>query len=208
MAYRRAWQSLADAVTAIMACGISETEARARLCHAIADGVIRVRATVDDSNSWLGGSTLERDGGRHGVLPPKDLEPVDIDWQASRPLADWRVGRQRPYNSGMYPIARVDVYMDDVEAVLCSPKDQTRKADCGPQRPPKNQTREPDSRPQPVRTVISRTIRKLWPDAVPREIRAAVRDQMIREALPKTSQPQSDEAFKRAIRRALRELSH
>ena len=83
MPYIPDWEPLAAALNRIVASNIEESEAKADLCHAIADRKISVRVTL------AGGKGVFSTG---NVGPPAHIEPQDFDWDNSRPKAPWSIG--------------------------------------------------------------------------------------------------------------------
>ena len=83
MPYIPDWEPLSDAVKRIMASSVEESEAKADLCHAIADRKISVRVILAGGKGVFSGGN---------VAPPVHLEPDDLDWGNSRPRAPWSIG--------------------------------------------------------------------------------------------------------------------
>jgi len=83
MPYIPDWELLGVALKRIMAFNVEESEAKADLCHAIADRKINVRVTLAGGKGVFSGGN---------VGPPVHLEPHDLDWDNSRPQAPWGIG--------------------------------------------------------------------------------------------------------------------
>jgi hypothetical protein len=83
MPYIPDWEPLPAAVKRIMASSVEESEAKADLCHAIADRKISVRVTLAGGKGVFSGDN---------VAPPVHLDPKDLDWDNSRPKAPWKIG--------------------------------------------------------------------------------------------------------------------
>jgi hypothetical protein len=121
MTYTPDWEPLADALKRVIATGISEGEAKADLCRAMADRKIDVRARVAASDYGMRGKIFT--DGNVGV--PPHLKPVDLDWVHSRPLARWsigpRLGEQYVWLDGWEnrPLDLVELSSADVIGVLC-----------------------------------------------------------------------------------------
>jgi hypothetical protein len=88
VAYTPDWVPLADALKRVMATGVSEAEAKADLCNALADKKIDVRVRISKSDRARGGEVYS--DGNVGV--PSHLAPTDFDWNLSSPFAPWSIG--------------------------------------------------------------------------------------------------------------------
>jgi hypothetical protein len=88
VAYTPDWVPLADALKRVMATGVSEAEAKADLCNALADKKIDVRVRISKSDRARGGEVYS--DGNVGV--PSHLAPTDFDWKLSSPFAPWSIG--------------------------------------------------------------------------------------------------------------------
>ncbi len=95
MRYTPDWEPLADALTRVIATGLTEDEAKTDICSAMADQKVNVRAKVDENERGLPRRFFE---GRHVGVPP-DLMPGDLDWAHSRPHGLWGIG---PVGPGSY----------------------------------------------------------------------------------------------------------
>ena len=123
MAYTPDWESLADALTRVMANGISEHEAKTDLCRAVADRKINVRVRIAATDHGMRGGVFS-DG---NVRVPAHLGPGDLDWVQSRPFAQWpigpRPGEHYTWISGCWenrPLDLIELSTADVIDVLCS----------------------------------------------------------------------------------------
>jgi hypothetical protein len=115
MAYLPDWERLSDALSRVVAAGLSRPEAQRDICRAIADRKIRIRlqaakAEIPEAR-WSG-----RAVGSHVVIP-KDLGPRDLDWRKSLP--------KRPWQHGDHPFVQVhltliELFTADVTLVLCA----------------------------------------------------------------------------------------
>jgi hypothetical protein len=88
VAYIPDWESLADALKRVIATGATEDEAKAGLCHAVADRRINVRIKVASDDRELGGRFCSNDN----IEVPADLKPDNFDWKNSWPYDRWRIG--------------------------------------------------------------------------------------------------------------------
>jgi hypothetical protein len=125
MAYVPDWESLAETVARVMACGYSVSEAQRVICHALRDGKLRQRYRVErvqtpngfDVNLRAVGQLRSRFDQRDIIgrprLPP-DLIPDDIDWVNSRPKCPWL--DQRRF---LVRIDKIEVSTKDVIPTLC-----------------------------------------------------------------------------------------
>src|SRR5262245_20359772 len=117
------WEPLADALKRIMATGVTENEAKADLCHALADRKIDVRVRIAKGDSARGGQVFS--DGNVGV--PEHLNPADFDWEQSRPTARWPIGprdseRDDPFwmrGWKDWPLDLIELFRTEVTAVLC-----------------------------------------------------------------------------------------
>jgi hypothetical protein len=97
MAYTRKWTRLGDALTYIVATGVSEPQAKNELCQAIADRVLFARVRIADSDPDLGGAFVQ---GELRIAIPDELFPRDFNWAASRPIKKWSAGTSSNPNVG------------------------------------------------------------------------------------------------------------
>jgi hypothetical protein len=113
-----------------MMTGLSEDEAKADLCRAVAERNINVQVKVAEGNREKGGRWFT---GAH-VEVPQDLEPEDLDWNQSRPHQHepWRIGPVGPdsysdpyWTSRPLLIDKVKVSTADVQRIFGSPKPNT-----------------------------------------------------------------------------------
>jgi len=109
-----AWKRLAEALNRILEItGGSPGEAQADLCRAMADGSVQVRAKLglhSDGITRMAGTTL--DGAQFSI--PRDLQPEEIDWDASRPLKPWLVPRGGRPPHGFWYLEWIEVSVADV----------------------------------------------------------------------------------------------
>jgi hypothetical protein len=94
MAYTPSWERLSEALTRVVeACGLTQNDAKADICRAIADGAVTVRAKLGrhTTKSMTGGDTV-LEGSAFQI--PTRLKPEELDWQESRPLKPWPVRRE------------------------------------------------------------------------------------------------------------------
>jgi hypothetical protein len=130
VAYTPDWEPIADALRRVMGTGLSENEAKADLCHAMADKKIGVRVRVAASAPDMRGRVFS--GGNVGV--PTHINSGDLDWVHSRPLKPWRIGpkpgEHYTWISGWEhrPIDLIELSPRDVTTVLCSGEDTNKTA--------------------------------------------------------------------------------
>jgi hypothetical protein len=115
MAYVPDWERLSDALSRVVAAGLSKPEAQRDICRAIVDRKIRIRlqaakAEIPDAK-WFGPAV-----GSH-VAIPQDLSPRDFDWRKSLP--------KRPWQHGDHPFVQVhlsliELFSADVTLLLCA----------------------------------------------------------------------------------------
>ena len=162
MAYMPPWERLSDALTRVMeASGLTQSDAQADICRAIADRAVRVQAKVGRHTlrRITSGDTLLE--GRE-LLVPTSLKPEDLDWQASRPLEAWMVPHGTPVFHGPWDLDWIKLFTTDVSNVLCgaskegSPAAQTAPGKVGA----KNRSRPAFERAQ-------RAFKALYPDGAP-----------------------------------------
>ena len=115
MAYVPDWERLSDALSRVMAAGLSKPEAQRDICRAIVDRKIRIRLQAAKAEipeaKWSGPVV-----GSH-VAIPQDLSPRDFDWRKSLP--------KRPWQHGDHPFVRVhlaliELFSAHVTLVLCA----------------------------------------------------------------------------------------
>jgi len=125
MAYVPDWESLAETVARVMACGYSVSEAQRDICHALRDGKLRQRYRVErvqtpngfDVNLRAVGQLRSRFDQRDIIGRPRvppDLIPDDIDWVNSRPKCPWL-----DQHRFLVRIDKIEVSTKDVIRTLC-----------------------------------------------------------------------------------------
>jgi hypothetical protein len=125
MAYVPDWESLAETVARVMACGYSVSEAQRDICHALRDGKLRQRYRVErvqtpngfDVNLQAVGQLRSRFDQRDIIGQPRvppDLIPDDIDWLNSRPKCPWL-----DQHRFLVRIDKIEVSTKDVIRTLC-----------------------------------------------------------------------------------------
>jgi hypothetical protein len=125
MAYVPDWESLAETVARVMACGYSVSEAQRDICHALRDGKLRQRYRVErvqtpngfDVNLQAVGQLRSRFDQRDIIGQPRvppDLIPDDIDWVNSRPKCPWL-----DQHRFLVRIDKIEVSTKDVIRTLC-----------------------------------------------------------------------------------------
>jgi hypothetical protein len=131
VAYTPDWESLADALTRVMVTGSTEDEAKTDLCHAVADGKIRIRVRIDVSGGVIGGRVFS---GNNINVPPH-LTPSDFDWVQSRPHMRWPIQPNLPGRYGLpwwdQLIDLVELATADVQNIFGSPKPPTKRTATG-----------------------------------------------------------------------------
>jgi hypothetical protein len=118
-AYESIWERLPDALTRVMeTSGLTQRDAQADTCRAIADRAVRVQAK-------LGRHPLRRITSKDTVLEGRELQistslkPDELDWQGSRPLIPWLVLRGAPVRHGHWDLEWIKVCKADVTNFLC-----------------------------------------------------------------------------------------
>jgi hypothetical protein len=81
------WEPLGNALRRVIKTGLSEHEARIKLCCAIAERKIAVRVTIGGEYGVPG-----RVFGGSNVFVPTQLSPNLFDWEQSRPIRPWSIG--------------------------------------------------------------------------------------------------------------------
>jgi hypothetical protein len=163
--YESAWERLPDAVERIMALhGASSEQAQADLCHAISDGLIRLRAQLDRhanglqrSSSVVSATELE--------IPIK-LDPGDFDWQKSRPTAPWRLREFKRHHPGLWYLEHIKLSREDIIAILLQGCDAVpANVSSEPTGPPLKRERK-----KPKQVIAENAIHEIYPeDPPPRE---------------------------------------
>jgi hypothetical protein len=125
MGYVPEWESLAETLARVMACGYSVSDAQRDICHALRDGKLRRRYRVGrvqtpdgfDVNLRAVGQLRspldQRDIIGRPRVPP-DLIPDDIDWVNSRPKCPWL-----DQHRFLVRIDKIEVSTKDVIRTLC-----------------------------------------------------------------------------------------
>jgi len=120
MPYTSKWEQLSEATARVMAArGLSEAEARAEICSAMADGVINFRAKLLEhwSKPISSGAVL----GREGFEMMNEIHPEDFDWRESRPIKPWIVRQGRHNPSGLWKLKWIELAKADVTNAFCLP---------------------------------------------------------------------------------------
>lgn len=122
MAYTPPWERLSEALARVSeATGLSQTEAQADICRAIADGAIKVQGALGRHSTrhmTFKGTVLDRN---HFQIP-RNLKPTDFDWAASRPLKPWMVRRESFKVPGHWYLDWIELLRTDVTNALCEPE--------------------------------------------------------------------------------------
>jgi hypothetical protein len=132
MPYIPDWEPLAEALTRVIATGVSQQEAKIDLCHAGADRKIGVRVRIAESDSELGGRSFFG----ANVRGPTRLKPDDFDWAQSRPRHKWSVGPVGPqyytrvtWSWKSHQIDLIELATADVLDIFGSPPSKPRNAE-------------------------------------------------------------------------------
>jgi hypothetical protein len=94
LGYTPDWELLAHALKRVVASGVArsqdktEAQAKTEICQAIADRKIGIRVLMQKAALDVGGKILV---GGNVEVPPR-LDPVDFDWDKSRPFKPWNTG--------------------------------------------------------------------------------------------------------------------
>jgi hypothetical protein len=89
LAYTPDWETLAEALTRLVAAGQTEADAKRDLCRAIADGAIPIELVLAED-----AQRPETTVSAAGLEVPARILPTDIDWQLSRPMKPWPLAKQ------------------------------------------------------------------------------------------------------------------
>jgi hypothetical protein len=117
MIYVPDWEKLVDGLARIVAAtGASEDTARIALCQAMSDSKIAVQAVVAKGENWAGQSVTGRQ-----LSVPLRLTPAAFDWEKSRPLEPWELGRHPDdIDWGARNIALIEVSTQDIRQLFPS----------------------------------------------------------------------------------------
>ncbi len=136
MAYVPDWVPLSDALSRVMAAGLSETEAKLDICHAMADGKIRFVFAPLQAEIIQTKQVLPFVG--TSVNIPRNLRPGDLDWRKSCPTAPWQ-HRDHPWVQ--VHLARVELSSADVTLTLCGGRNTVEVPTEGNLQAPRRQSR-------------------------------------------------------------------
>jgi len=168
--YTPEWQRLTEILRYVMRAGLNEQDAKADLCNAIADGAVAVRVRVAGNASIGVGQVF----GPTLVVVPSHLDPVDLDWDRSRPLMPWAIRRTvaQEYMGGGSgdgrPIALLKLCTEDVKRIWADTSHPTRRG--SNEAPPVAAASPPtphDVRPKPSDRQVRRWFKERvasWPD--------------------------------------------
>jgi hypothetical protein len=127
----------------VTATGLRGDEAKTDLCHAVADGKIRVRLTVDAHAPLIGGRVLSGDN----ISVPLRLTPDDFDWVNSRPCKRWSVGPNGPQHYShpwwdwqTQPIDLIELATADVQNIFGLPRPLSKRGVAAYDTSPKKRT--------------------------------------------------------------------
>jgi hypothetical protein len=135
MLYVRKWERLSDTLSRVKErYGLPKAEVQRAICQAIADGAVRIQGKLKrhttrsmTSKAILGGEAFQ---------VPVTIEPDNFDWENSRPLKPWFVGRGTFAPSGSWELQWIEVCRADVTDVLCvSEQDRTTTRNASNQAP-------------------------------------------------------------------------
>lgn len=122
MAYTPPWERLSEALARVReATRLSQTEAQADICRAIADGAIKIQGALGRHSTRHTTSTGTVFDGDHFQFP-RSLKPTDFDWAASRPLKPWMVRRESFKVPGHWYLDWIELLRTDVTNALCEPE--------------------------------------------------------------------------------------
>jgi hypothetical protein len=123
------WESVADALKWVMATGVSEGDAKADLCRALADRKIDVRVRIASTADHGMRGKVFSDG---NVGVPPHLNASDLDWVRSRPLARWSIGplpgEHYVWHDGWesQPLDLIELSTADVIGILGGERDEKK----------------------------------------------------------------------------------
>jgi hypothetical protein len=174
--YRPDWELLADALKRVQNTNdVTEDEAKADLCRALADGKIRIKVKIADSAPM---------GGEHVLHPSpcQRLSPSDFDWRRSTALPSTISFHRFPDQ----PVEEMMVSTADVVEVLCggvSVEHSLQKRSADNQRQPssgqtfdRHATMAPRAASRPLTKAAAEQFVR---DSVDRERRTGVRPTMV-----------------------------
>lgn len=128
MLYTPDWELVADALKRVVATGVTERDAKAHLCRAMADRKIEVRVRIARTARYGMRGRVFSDG---NVGVPPHLSASDLDWVGSRPLAQWSIGPRNgdyawldPWQN--HPLDLIELSTADVIGVLCGGDDEQK----------------------------------------------------------------------------------
>jgi hypothetical protein len=159
MIYIPQWESLSNAAKRVSkVANISEAEARTSICQAVADGVIKIRAKLDEQTIRHLTSREVLEGSCFRI--PTNLHPEHLDWENSRPLKPWDVRRGSFIVPGPWRLKWMKLFGPDVTSILCTP---SRTDNAGPASSGEGKKKKG----QPTFDRADRAIRQLYPQGVP-----------------------------------------
>jgi hypothetical protein len=162
MAYVSIWQSLSEALTAVMEANrCSKDEAQADICRAIADRVVHIQCTLKTHPTRLMRSKDVLEGEAFEIR--RDLKPDRLDWERSCPRETWPIRRGAYYPPGHWELQLIQLLKADVTNVLCIARRRAEPADPGSRKTIATR------RSTPVLDRTRRAIEELFPDPVPEQ---------------------------------------
>src|SRR5262249_18610740 len=100
------------------ATGLSEDEAKADICQAMADRAVKIRIKPEKHASTPMRSTEVVDGEKFEI--PAEIKPEDMDWERSCPRKPWPARRGSFAPAGFWDLEWIELCMSDVANVLCT----------------------------------------------------------------------------------------
>jgi hypothetical protein len=188
VSYESAWEGLSDAVERIMTCrGGSHEQARADLCHAILDRLIRLRCQLDRHAHRPQTSSSVVSGEQFDI--PTKLKSDDFDWKESRPTGPWWLREFERHQCGPWYLKRIELSREDVSTILLQRGDAApATVSSGPIEAPRRRERRKSKR-----VAAETAIREVYGGIPPREkvfdrhLIAKVGEQMRRNGTPAVS---------------------